>query len=969
MSYYEFPHTRTYDEDLGWLINAVNNLIDIMKTFVATESLKFADPITWNITTQYEKSTIVIDLSGNAYLSLQPVPSGIQLNNDEYWLEIFNFTAYTRTANRNLTINVESNTTRATGNYSVDDWLIWEDVLYKVTSAISIDDILVIGINLSRFTVEDFCRTWQTYMVNTIQQYKYDIDASEAAYQQAMQDEVDRILAGATVDSEVIDARLGADGVNYTTLGNAIRTQFTDVHNTFVKSKGYTPYTLGAYIALSSYNVGDTVDLTPTSDTSWQYAVIPCKPGQHFYSRFKGGATPRAWALLDKDDKLIKMAAANADVYDIYIPANCYKLVLNDLSLSYKFVFYDILKKVDSNASVIKNTDNMDHFLAEGNVIIDKFYQGSLAAGNGGSGHEVDDSSIIRTDYIPLDLIDKISFTGISGIKIAARIYSDYDLLSNYVNATLTMNYTVNHSTDKFIRFIFLNADSSALHPEDMGVVTLPIKSTIKHFNYGLRSISSPIIFNDNEYIVTNVDIGDPVTLTPVTDSVWRSAVVDCLPGDVLILNNAGGTNPQAYAFIDDSGNLVNKSGIMTAYTLRIVEVPEGSVKAIINDLKTNSELGECYVVPYQFKHDFVLPSHDCLNDFIVNDYANNLMAHCSSLKIYNGIAYVCYYANNTTTYEGPSSMPTTKLYMGRFNICKPEEVTTQLLQEANQIFDNYTCGNKSFYDPNITIDSNDDMHIFVTGFDDNDVAQILKLSYDMATDTLSDNIVKPTINSQPMTISGFKTVYDNLYSTDIDVSNVNWPLFSSNIIEYDGLYYSVLSLAASSSDANALIVHSSDLIDWTVLCRITGTNNNNETAFTMDDNYIYTMSRFGNRIQIFDHSGNSLFASTAYGQAAKPQAVNYNNGIYFMYSMPSTDVLETSWGNLNRAKMYIERWFFDGSTLERIPVKFITSTEGIHYPSLDNYKGSLYMTYSCDRLKLDITMLRANIAFTPLEI
>lgn len=26
MSYYEFPHSRTYDQDLGWLIEKVNEL-------------------------------------------------------------------------------------------------------------------------------------------------------------------------------------------------------------------------------------------------------------------------------------------------------------------------------------------------------------------------------------------------------------------------------------------------------------------------------------------------------------------------------------------------------------------------------------------------------------------------------------------------------------------------------------------------------------------------------------------------------------------------------------------------------------------------------------------------------------------------------------------------------------------------------------------------------------------------------
>lgn len=79
----EFPHTRTYDSDLGWLINAVREMMDKVDNI---NELHFADPVTWDITTQYEQATVVRDgIDGPLYISKQPVPAGINITNGEYW--------------------------------------------------------------------------------------------------------------------------------------------------------------------------------------------------------------------------------------------------------------------------------------------------------------------------------------------------------------------------------------------------------------------------------------------------------------------------------------------------------------------------------------------------------------------------------------------------------------------------------------------------------------------------------------------------------------------------------------------------------------------------------------------------------------------------------------------------------------------------------------------------------------------
>ena len=345
MSFFEFPNTRTYDKDLGWVISEVKRIQEIVDTFVYASTLKFADPILWNITTQYEKSTIVLDPSGNAYLSKDAVPSGIQLNNTDYWLEIFNFTEYTRTANRNLTVNVETNTTRATQPYVEDDWVIWDDVLYRVTSDIAIDDTFIVapaaGANIIHFTVEDFIKAWMTATTALINQYKDDIDASEAAYRlelaqdiatttASLQAQLDAAIAGATVDSEVINARIGADGVTYPTLGDAIRQQITHINESLDNADIIAGDWQSGYLDLS----GTSVDISsPTASSNYVYCIIPCTFGDIFVVTSEGASSARNWA------KLSSASGANNIISKAPSPYSCTREPVTPSTITQYMVF------------------------------------------------------------------------------------------------------------------------------------------------------------------------------------------------------------------------------------------------------------------------------------------------------------------------------------------------------------------------------------------------------------------------------------------------------------------------------------------------------------------------------------------------------------------------------------------------------------------------------------------------------
>lgn len=225
-----FPYTNFHEMNLDWLLKRMKELEETVSTFISSEVIQFADPIIWSISTNYSKSTVVMNEQGDAFLSKKDVPAGIQLNNSEYWLQIFNFSDYIMTANKNFTFNVETNTTRASSAYIEGDWLLWENVLYEVILPIQLDDAFIINVNIRHFTVEDFIKAWILSANNRIQQYKTEIDISEQEFTDNLQAQFDQVLAGATVDSEVINARIGYDNYVYTTLGNAIRGQISDLH-------------------------------------------------------------------------------------------------------------------------------------------------------------------------------------------------------------------------------------------------------------------------------------------------------------------------------------------------------------------------------------------------------------------------------------------------------------------------------------------------------------------------------------------------------------------------------------------------------------------------------------------------------------------------------------------------------------------------------------------------------------------
>ena len=141
------PYTNFHDLNLDWIMDELNEFNTKLTNFVSLATIKYANPIQWDITSQYEANTVVVDSKGNAYLSVKPVPSGVSLDRTDFWTKIGNFDELWADVKKAITPNDEGHSPTATADRAVND-LVWVNgALVRVTRAMIAGDAYVPGSN------------------------------------------------------------------------------------------------------------------------------------------------------------------------------------------------------------------------------------------------------------------------------------------------------------------------------------------------------------------------------------------------------------------------------------------------------------------------------------------------------------------------------------------------------------------------------------------------------------------------------------------------------------------------------------------------------------------------------------------------------------------------------------------------------------------------------------------------------
>lgn len=86
--FHNYPYSDLHELNLDWILNEIRTLHSDWNEFQVVNAIRFEGE--WNITKGYQKWSLV-NLNGSGYISIQPVPVGVSIENEDYWRLVANY--------------------------------------------------------------------------------------------------------------------------------------------------------------------------------------------------------------------------------------------------------------------------------------------------------------------------------------------------------------------------------------------------------------------------------------------------------------------------------------------------------------------------------------------------------------------------------------------------------------------------------------------------------------------------------------------------------------------------------------------------------------------------------------------------------------------------------------------------------------------------------------------------------------